>query len=206
MPTSARDSQGRRSRTASSSRRVLQLQTGQHAVSRLRLVRCASRRKDAPLLLRHPGCRSRQMQLRDELFERCDLYNLRRSNAVFAAHSSTLRPSRRCSPDGRIDQAFFDKCNFSFADLSGLQLQSCEFLSCKFSEASFIDTDLSNATMLACAWIGRVGPRQSCARRTFAAPRFRFEPGGPLRLRGTDHQPERAVGNSQAAGVDVRPE
>lgn len=30
-------------------------------------------------------------------------------------------------------------------------LQTCEFLSCRFSEASFIDTDLSRSTMLACA-------------------------------------------------------
>jgi uncharacterized protein YjbI with pentapeptide repeats len=30
-------------------------------------------------------------------------------------------------------------------------LQNCEFLSCKCSEASFIDTDLSDARMLGCA-------------------------------------------------------
>lgn len=49
-----------------------------------------------------------------------------------------------------LTKAVFDKCNISFADLSGLVLENCEFLSCKFSEASFIDTDLSHSTMLAC--------------------------------------------------------
>ena len=49
-----------------------------------------------------------------------------------------------------LTKASFDKCNLSFADLSGLYLQNGEFLFCKFSETSFIDTDFSHSTILAC--------------------------------------------------------
>ena len=85
-------------------------------------------------------------------FERCDLYNVRAVECSFRGarfRHSTF--SKALSRRSALTKAIFDKCNLSFADLSGLQLQGCEFLSCKFSEACFIDTDLSNATMLACA-------------------------------------------------------
>lgn len=45
----------------------------------------------------------------------------------------------------------FDTRNFGFADLSGLHLQGCAFQSCRPPEASLIDTDLSQATLLGCA-------------------------------------------------------
>ena len=50
-----------------------------------------------------------------------------------------------------MTKASFERCNVSFADLSGLFLQHCAFRSCKLSEASFIDTDLSEATLIGCA-------------------------------------------------------
>ncbi|SJZ94910.1 Pentapeptide repeat-containing protein [Enhydrobacter aerosaccus] len=84
-------------------------------------------------------------------FERCDLYNVHAVECSFRGvqfgHSSFTKALSRRST---LARASFDGCNFSFGDLSGLQLQNCQFLSCKFSEASFIDTDLSDAMLSAC--------------------------------------------------------
>jgi fluoroquinolone resistance protein len=85
-------------------------------------------------------------------FERCDLYDLNAVDSSFRGvnfHQSTF--TKAISRRSVLTKATFDGCNLSFADLSGLVLENCEFRSCKFSEASFIDTDLSHATMLACA-------------------------------------------------------
>src|SRR4029078_4122068 len=49
-----------------------------------------------------------------------------------------------------LTKASFERCNISFADLSGLFLQHCAFRSCKFSETSFIDTDLTDAALIRC--------------------------------------------------------
>lgn len=84
-------------------------------------------------------------------FDRCDLYNFSALECSFRGaqfHQSTF--TKAISRRSVLTKAVFDKCNISFADLSGLSLPNCEFLSCKFSEASFIDTDLSGSTMLAC--------------------------------------------------------
>lgn len=85
-------------------------------------------------------------------FERCDLYDFNAVDSSFRGvnfHQSTF--TKTISRRSVLTKATFDSCNLSFADLSGLFLENCEFRSCKFSEASFIDTDLSHATMLACA-------------------------------------------------------
>lgn len=85
-------------------------------------------------------------------FERCDLYDFSAADSSFRGVSfrqSTF--TKAISRRSVLTKATFEGCNISFADLSGLFLQNCEFRSCKLSEASFIDTDLSHATMLACA-------------------------------------------------------
>ena len=85
-------------------------------------------------------------------FERCDLYDFSAADSSFRGvnfRQSTF--TKAISRRSVLTKAVFDGCNLSFADLSGLFLENCEFRSCKFTEASFIDTDLSHATMLACA-------------------------------------------------------
>jgi fluoroquinolone resistance protein len=84
-------------------------------------------------------------------FERCDLYDVNAVECSFRGvrfNQSTF--SKALSRKAVVTRGRFDKCSFAFADLSGLNLQRCEFLSCKFPEAAFFDTDLSDATMLAC--------------------------------------------------------
>lgn len=86
------------------------------------------------------------------VFERCDLYD-------FSAVDSSLRGaqfrqstfSKTLSRRSTLTKVSFERCNISFADLAGLFLQNCAFRSCKLSEASFIDTDLSHATMIGCS-------------------------------------------------------
>jgi fluoroquinolone resistance protein len=46
-----------------------------------------------------------------------------------------------------LTKAKFDQCNFSFADMSGLSLPTCELLRCKFSDTALFDVDLTNAVM-----------------------------------------------------------
>jgi fluoroquinolone resistance protein len=85
-------------------------------------------------------------------FERCDLYDLTATDSSFRGaqfHQSTF--SKTISRRSTLTKASFERCNLSFADLSGLLLQNCAFRSCKLSEASFIDTDLSEATLIGCA-------------------------------------------------------
>lgn len=98
-----------------------------------------------------PALESTKCNFATNTFERCDLYNLRALECSFRGvqfRQSTF--GKAISRRSVLTKAFFDRCNLSFADLSGLQLQNSEFLSCKFSEASFIGADLSNATLLAC--------------------------------------------------------
>jgi len=86
------------------------------------------------------------------MFERCDLYGLGAVDSSFRGaqfHQSTF--SKTISRRSALTKASFERCNISFADLSGLVLQNCEFRSCKCSEASFIDSDFGNATMLDCS-------------------------------------------------------
>ena len=85
-------------------------------------------------------------------FERCDLYGFSAVDssfrgAQFKQSSFTKTLSRRSA----LTKVTFERCNLSFADLSGLFLQKAEFLSCKLSEASFIDTDLGEATLRGCS-------------------------------------------------------
>jgi len=46
-----------------------------------------------------------------------------------------------------LTKAKFDQCNFSFADMSGLSLPTCELLRCKFSDTALFDVDLTDAVM-----------------------------------------------------------
>jgi fluoroquinolone resistance protein len=85
-------------------------------------------------------------------FDRCDLYDIGAVDssfrgARFVRSSFTKVLSRRST----VTQGSFERCNMSFADLSGLHLQSATFRACRLSEASFIDTDLSDANLLECA-------------------------------------------------------
>jgi fluoroquinolone resistance protein len=85
-------------------------------------------------------------------FERCDLYGFSAVDssfrgAQFKQSSFTKTLSRRSA----LTKVTFERCNLSFADLSGLFLQKAEFLSCKLSEASFVDTDLGEATLRGCS-------------------------------------------------------
>lgn len=85
-------------------------------------------------------------------FEDCALYGVSAVEGSFrGARFPRSTFTRAISKRSTLTIARFDRCNFSFADLSGLHLQGCEFLSCKLSEASLIDTDPSQATFLACA-------------------------------------------------------
>ena len=86
------------------------------------------------------------------IFERCALYGFSAVDsslrgAQFKQSSFTKTLSRRSA----LTKVTFERCNLSFADLSGLFLQKAEFLSCKLSEASFIDTDLGEATLRGCS-------------------------------------------------------
>ena len=86
------------------------------------------------------------------VFERCDLYNVTAKDSSFrGARFQHSTFTKALSKRSLLTKATFDTCNFSFADLAGLNLQRCSFRSCKFSEASFIGTDLSQATMMGCA-------------------------------------------------------
>ncbi len=85
-------------------------------------------------------------------FERCDLHGMSAVDSSF--RGASFRQSsftRTLSRRSALTKAGFERCNFSFADLSGLFLQRAEFLSCKLSEASFIETDLGEATLRGCA-------------------------------------------------------
>ncbi|MDP1964887.1 MAG: pentapeptide repeat-containing protein, partial [Reyranella sp.] len=70
-------------------------------------------------------------------FERCDLYGISAVDSGFRGaqfHQSTF--TKTISRKSVLTKASFDRCNLSFADLSGLYLQNGEFLSCRFSETS----------------------------------------------------------------------
>jgi fluoroquinolone resistance protein len=85
-------------------------------------------------------------------FEGCDLYGVSGVESSFrGARFPRSTFTKTISKRSMLTKASFDTCNFSFADLAGLHLQSCEFLSCKMSEVSLIDADLSHATILRCA-------------------------------------------------------
>lgn len=85
-------------------------------------------------------------------FEGCELYGVNAVDSIFrGARFPRSTFTKAISKRSMLTKAAFDRCNFSFADLSGLHLQGCEFLSCKLSEASLIDADLSQATLLRCA-------------------------------------------------------
>jgi fluoroquinolone resistance protein len=85
-------------------------------------------------------------------FERCNLYGFSAVDssfrgAQFKQSSFTKTLSRRSA----LTKVTFERCNLSFADLSGLFLQKARFLSCKLSEASFVDSDLGEATLRGCS-------------------------------------------------------
>ena len=72
--------------------------------------------------------RSSNATLRPALFERCDLYNFNAAHSSFRGvqfRQSTF--SKAISRRSTLTKASFEGCNISFADLSGLFLQNCEF-------------------------------------------------------------------------------
>jgi uncharacterized protein YjbI with pentapeptide repeats len=93
----------------------------------------------------------RRAAIRDAMFERCDLANLRaRDCAMSRTAIGSSRMTGFCWLAGDLRDVTFDDCRIDLASFSGSKFSDVVFTSCRLEQADFGGTDLSRAIFERC--------------------------------------------------------